>query len=52
VIFSAEIEAGVTPSIRQIKKRCKVGQVRARVLRDELAALVSAPGGTMIQEAS
>ena len=46
-IFRAEIEAGRVPGIREIKRSCKVGQDRAVIIRDELAALVSAPSETM-----
>jgi hypothetical protein len=41
------VEAGVTPSIRAIKKRCRVGQDRAVRIRNDLAALSSVPGETI-----
>jgi hypothetical protein len=40
VVFAAELAAGELPSIRTIKRQCKVGQDRAREIRDELAGLI------------
>ena len=39
-IFAAELEAGELPSIRAVKRRMKVGQDKAKTIRDQLAALV------------
>jgi hypothetical protein len=51
VVFAAELEAGTVPGVREVKRRCRVGQDRARTIRDELAAMiqsrVSAPSETM-----
>jgi hypothetical protein len=45
VVFAAELKAGTLPSVRAIKRQCRVGQDRAVVIRDQLAALIqtSAP---------
>ena len=40
-VFSAEIEAGTLPSIREIKRRARCGTTRARSIRDELADLMA-----------
>jgi len=49
VVFAAEIEAGTLPSMREVKRRMKVGQDKATQIRDGLAALVpvSVPSETM-----
>jgi hypothetical protein len=39
-IFAAEIERGELPSLRQIKARARCGTDRARVVRDEIAAIL------------
>jgi hypothetical protein len=39
-VFAAEITRGELPSLRQIKERVHVGTDRARVIRDQLAALL------------
>ena len=38
-IFAAELETGTVPSIRAIKRQCRVGQPRAREIRNGLAVL-------------
>jgi Protein of unknown function (DUF2637) len=40
VVFAAELEAGRLPGIRAIKRQCRVGQDRAKAIRDDLAALI------------
>ncbi len=47
VLFAAEIEAGTLPSVRAIKRQCRVGQDRAVVIRDQLAARMSDVGETI-----
>jgi hypothetical protein len=49
VVFAAEIEAGTLPSVREVKRRMRVGQDKAMQIRDGLAALVpvSVPSETM-----
>jgi hypothetical protein len=47
VVFAADLAAGTVPSIRAIRRECKVGQPRAVVIRDQLAAVVSAPRETI-----
>jgi hypothetical protein len=39
-VFAAELAAGTVPSIRAIKERCHVGTDSARVIREQLLALV------------
>jgi hypothetical protein len=39
-IFADELEAGVVPSIRSIRSRCRVGQDAATRIKSELAALI------------
>lgn len=39
-VFAAEISAGELPSLRAVKARLHVGTDRARVIRDELAAIL------------
>lgn len=41
VVFAEELSAGSVPGIREIKRRCKVGQDRAKTIRDQLAAVLS-----------
>ena len=40
-LFAADIEAGNVPSIRAIKDRAHVGTDNARMIREQLLALVS-----------
>src|SRR5262245_7239316 len=42
-IFAAELEAGSVPGIREIKRKCKVGQPKAEAIQVRLAALVPGP---------
>ena len=46
-VFAAEMEAGVVPSIRQIKRGCKVGQDKAKEIRQHLHALMSGASETI-----
>ena len=46
IVFAAELEAGTVPGIRTVKSRMRVGQYKAAVIRDQLAAAVAArPSG-------
>jgi hypothetical protein len=47
VVFAQELAAGELPSIRMIKRKAKVGQDKAVVIRNQLADLVSAPRETI-----
>ena len=46
-VFASELEAGSVPGIREIKRRCKVGQDRAREIQVQLAARMSEPAVTI-----
>jgi hypothetical protein len=48
-VFAAEVQAGTVPSVRAIKRQCRVGQDRAVKIKDDLAALIetSAPRETV-----
>jgi Protein of unknown function (DUF2637) len=46
VHFAADLAEGRVPSARRIKADLHVGQARATQIRDHLAALTAAPGGT------
>jgi hypothetical protein len=39
-LFAADIERGELPSLRAVKTRAKCGTDKARVIRDELAAII------------
>jgi hypothetical protein len=42
-IFAAELAAGTVPSLRAVKDRMHVGTERARIIRDQLAAMLEVP---------
>jgi hypothetical protein len=42
-IFAAELAAGTVPSLRAVKDRMHVGTDRARIIRDQLAAMLELP---------
>ena len=52
VHFAADLAAGRVPSARRIKAELHVGQDRAAQIRDHLAALAAAPGGTGPRESA
>jgi len=52
VHFAADLADGRVPSARRIKAGLHVGQARATQIRDHLAALAAAPGGTGPRELS
>ena len=46
-IFAQELAAGWLPGVREVKRRCHVGQDAAAVIKSELAAFLSAPSDTI-----